>query len=139
MVRCGPVCWQGDDSADAAQGRSCTRVRPDEDWKNSHDRTVRRDSDLLKQHKKHQATIKMRNRQHYHDLGLVFAKEWGDLRDRADSLGLPLQVNTIGERQFGPLIKKAGVKRIKLVATAFIETYGGLQRHPPRIYLPGQY
>jgi integrase len=69
--------------------------------------------DLLKEHKKHQATIKMRNRQHYHDLGLVFAKEWGDLHNRADSLGLPLQVNTIGERQFGPLIKKAGVRRIK--------------------------
>jgi hypothetical protein len=26
---------------------------------------------------------------------------------------LPLQVNTIGERHFGPLIKKAGVRRIK--------------------------
>ena len=35
--------------------------------------------ELLKDHKNHQATIKMRNRQHYHDLGLVFAKEWGDL------------------------------------------------------------
>ncbi len=69
--------------------------------------------ELLRNHKKHQAAVKMRNRQHYHDLGLVFAKEWGDLHNRADSLGLPLQVNTIGERQFGPLIKKAGVKRIK--------------------------
>ena len=69
--------------------------------------------DLLRDHKRHQAAIKMRNRQHYHDLGLVFAKEWGDLHNRADSLGLPLQVNTIGERQFGPLIKKAGVKQIK--------------------------
>jgi integrase len=69
--------------------------------------------DLLKEHKKHQATIKMRNRQHYHDLGLVFAKEWGDLHNRTDSLGLPLQVNTIGEREFGRLIKAAGVRRIK--------------------------
>ena len=69
--------------------------------------------DLLKAHKQHQAAVKMRNRQHYHDLGLVFAKEWGDLHNRADSLGLPLQVKTIGERQFGPLTKKAGVKRIK--------------------------
>ena len=68
--------------------------------------------DLLKVHKQHQAAIKMRNRQHYHDLGLLFAKEWGDLHNRADSLGLPLQVNTIGERQFGPLTKKAGVRRM---------------------------
>jgi integrase len=69
--------------------------------------------DLLREHKKHQATIKMRNRQHYHDLGLVFAKEWGDLHGRADSLGLPLQVNTIGEREFSRLIKAAAVRRIK--------------------------
>lgn len=69
--------------------------------------------ELLKEHKQHQATIKMRNRTSYHDLGLMFAKEWGDLHNRADSLGFPLQVNTIGERQFGPLIKRAGVRRIK--------------------------
>lgn len=69
--------------------------------------------ELLRDHKKHQAAVKMRNRQHYHDLGLVFAKEWGDLHNRADSLGLPLQVNTIGEREFGRLIKAAGVRRIK--------------------------
>jgi integrase len=69
--------------------------------------------DLLKEHKKQQAAIKLRNRQHYHDLGLVFAKECSDLHSRADSLGLPLQVNTIGEREFGRLIKAAGVRRIK--------------------------
>ena len=68
---------------------------------------------MLRDHKKHQATVKMRNRQHYHDLGLVFAKEWCDLHRRTDSLGLPLQVNTIGEREFGRLIKAAGVRRIK--------------------------
>ncbi len=68
----------------------------------------------LKTHKQQQAAIKMRNRQHYHDLGLVFAKEYGDLhQNRAASLGLPLQVNTIGEREFGKLIKVAGVRRIK--------------------------
>ena len=84
--------------------------------------------DLLREHRKHQATIKMRNRQHYHDLGLVFAKEWGDLHNRADSLGLPLQVNTLGEREFGRLIKAAGVRRIKFhglrhtVATLMLST-----------------
>jgi site-specific recombinase XerC len=35
------------------------------------------------------------------------------LHNRADSLGLPLQVNTIGQRQFGRLIGAAGVRRIK--------------------------
>ena len=68
---------------------------------------------LLATHRKHQAEIKLRNRQHYTDLGLVFAKGWGDLHNRADSLGLPLQVNTIGDREFARLIKAAGVRRIK--------------------------
>ena len=67
----------------------------------------------LATHRKHQAEIKLRNRLHYTDLGLVFAKEWGDLHNRADSLGLPLQVNTIGDREFARLIKAAGVRRIK--------------------------
>jgi integrase len=67
----------------------------------------------LKAQKRQQAEIKLRNRRHYHDLGLVFAKEWGDLHNRADSLGLPLQVNTIGDREFARLIKAAGVRRIK--------------------------
>jgi integrase len=67
----------------------------------------------LAAHRKHQAEIKLRNRPHYTDLGLVFAKEWGDLHNRADSLGLPLQVNTIGQREFGRLIKTAGVRRMK--------------------------
>jgi hypothetical protein len=38
----------------------------------------------------------MRNRTAYHDLGMVFAKEWGDLHGREDSLGLPLQSNNMG-------------------------------------------
>ena len=70
-------------------------------------------ADLLRAHKAHQAEVKLKNRQHYHDHGLVFAKEWGDLHGRADSLGNPLQVNTIGQREFERLIKRAGVKRIK--------------------------
>lgn len=68
---------------------------------------------LLAAHKKHQAEIKLKNRRKYHDLGLMFAKEWGDLHGRAESLGLPLQVNTIGEREFHRLIGLAGVRRIK--------------------------
>jgi hypothetical protein len=41
-------------------------------------------------------------RLHYTDLGLVFAKEWGDLHNRADWLGLPLQVNTVGDSRVRP-------------------------------------
>jgi integrase len=86
------------------------------DTKTKMSRTIELDGGtvrLLAAHRKHQAEIKLRNRQHYTDLGLMFAKEWGDLHNRADSLGLPLQVNTIGDREFGRLIKAAGVRRIK--------------------------
>lgn len=68
---------------------------------------------LLRAHKAHQSEIKLRNRQHYRDHGLMFAKEWADLRGRRDSLGAPLQVNNIGAREFDGLIRAAGVKRIK--------------------------
>lgn len=42
----------------------------------------------------------------------MFAKEWGDQHGRADTLGGPLQVNTIGEREFNKPIAAAGVRRI---------------------------
>src|SRR5688572_29665612 len=54
--------------------------------------TVRR----LADHKRTQAELKMRNRTAYNDLGLVFAKEWGDLHGREDSLGRPLGINNLG-------------------------------------------
>ena len=40
----------------------------------------------------------------------MFVKE---VRGHGDSLGQPLQVNNIAEREFNPLIRAAGVKRIK--------------------------
>ena len=61
---------------------------------------------LLKVHKAHQAEVRMQFRTTYLDHGLVFAKE-------DTSPGAPLQMNTIGERDFHPLVKAAGVKRIK--------------------------
>ena len=67
--------------------------------------------DLLGEHRKHQSEVKMRNRKAYTDRGLVFAKE-SRVRS-ADRLGDPLQVNNIAETELDPLIKKAGVKRIK--------------------------
>jgi integrase len=58
---------------------------------------------LLKAHKAHQATIKMANRTAYREAGLVFAK----------TLGAPVQMHNIGQWEFAPLIKAAGVRRIK--------------------------
>ena len=54
----------------------------------------------------------MKNRTTYCDHGLVFAKEYGDLTNRRDQIGLPLQSNNLGERHFDPLITAAEVKRI---------------------------
>ena len=54
----------------------------------------------------------MANRKVYHDLGLVFAKEWGHLHGREDSLGLPLQANNLGQRGFAKVIKAAKVRPI---------------------------
>lgn len=47
--------------------------------------------------------MKLRNRRAYHDQGLVFAKEWGELSRKFDVLGQPLQMNNIGEREFAKL------------------------------------
>jgi integrase len=68
--------------------------------------------ELLRQHKRSQAELKMANRRTYRDCGLVFAKEYGDLTNRTDMIGLPIQSNNLGERQFDRLIKAAQVKRI---------------------------
>ncbi|HLG55204.1 MAG TPA: hypothetical protein VI485_07725 [Vicinamibacterales bacterium] len=46
--------------------------------------------ELLKTHRQQQAELKMANRTTYHDLGLVFAKGWSDVRHRGDCLGHPL-------------------------------------------------
>lgn len=67
---------------------------------------------LLRAHRRAQAEFRMANRLAYHDHGLVFAKEFGDLRRRADKLGCPLQSNNIGERGFARLCKTAEVRRI---------------------------
>jgi integrase len=53
------------------------------------------------------------NRTHYQDHGLVFAKEWAELQRRKDTLGDPLQMNNLGQREYARLLKAAGVRRIK--------------------------
>jgi len=68
--------------------------------------------ELLRHHKRAQAEVKMANRTTYRDFGLVFAKEYGDLTNRTDMIGLPLQANHLGQRQFSKLIKLVKVTRI---------------------------
>jgi integrase len=68
--------------------------------------------ELLRTHKRQQAEFKMANRSTYSDLGLVFAKEYGDLRRRLDTLGHPLQSNNLGERSFARLCTAAKVRKI---------------------------
>jgi integrase len=83
--------------------------------KNGRPRTIDLGADtvrLLRVHKRAQAELKMRNRAVYHDFDLMFAKEWGDLHNRQDSLGKPLQKNNIGQREFARIVKAAGVRAI---------------------------
>jgi integrase len=68
---------------------------------------------LLRAHKRHQARLKMANRTTYAEQGLVFAKEWSEVRKRGDCLGQPLQINNLGQREYAQLIKASGVRRIK--------------------------
>jgi integrase len=83
--------------------------------KNGQPRTIDLSADtvrLLRVHKKAQAELKMRNRTVYQDLDLVFAKEWGDVHQRQDSLGKPLQKNNLGQREYARIIKAANVRPI---------------------------
>ena len=56
----------------------------------------------------------MKNRQHYRDFGLVFAKDWSECRKREDAPGLPLDSDHLGGGPFARLVKAAGVKPITL-------------------------
>lgn len=72
-------------------------------------------ADLLKLHRAHQAELKMRYRQNYRDLGLVFAKEPSAAGRRiVDVYGTPLPFNNIGKREFALLVTAAGVRSISI-------------------------
>jgi integrase len=68
---------------------------------------------LLREHKQQQALLKMKNRDHYRDLGLVFAREWAEVQGRTDLLGFPMPVSRFGEHVFKALTAAAGVRPIK--------------------------
>jgi integrase len=67
---------------------------------------------LLREHKRQQAELKMKNRATYRDLGLVFALEPGDCFGEEAGLGLPMPVGTLGGRVFKRLMKAAKVRPI---------------------------
>jgi integrase len=62
---------------------------------------------LLKEHKREQAELKMANRLHYQDHGLVFAQTY----EHQGQLGTPLPAMTI-DRMLERLVKDTGVRRI---------------------------
>jgi integrase len=68
---------------------------------------------LLRQHKAHQAAVKLANRPLYQDFGLVFAKDWWGAQKHTATLGHPLQSNFIGQGEFKRLIAHAGITPIK--------------------------
>jgi integrase len=58
-------------------------------------------------------TTKLANRTHYHDHGLVFAKEWYHLQRHGDTLGHPLPLNSLGQQEYARIMREAGVRPIK--------------------------
>ena len=68
---------------------------------------------LLRTHKKAQAELKLKNRRHYHDFGLVFAKEWNQMTRSKDTLGESLGMNNIGQREFQQIKDAAELRSIK--------------------------
>jgi integrase len=68
---------------------------------------------LLRRHKAHQAELKLAHRTHYHEYGLVFAKEWDQLTWHGDTLGHPLPMNNLGQQEYARILAQAGVRAIK--------------------------
>ncbi|MEJ2145409.1 MAG: site-specific integrase, partial [Acidobacteriota bacterium] len=68
---------------------------------------------LLREHRKSQNELKLKNRLRYRDQDLVFAKEWAQLKSAHAMLGDPIQANNIGQREFRDIIEKAKVRTIK--------------------------
>jgi integrase len=68
---------------------------------------------LLRRPKAHQAELKLANRTHYHDHGLVCAKEWEHFQRHGDTPGHPLPMNSLGQQEYARIMAQAGVRRIK--------------------------
>jgi integrase len=68
--------------------------------------------ELLRRRKAHQAAVKMANRQHYQEYGLVFARDWESGYPQT-VLGMPLSLNNIGH-PFQRLTMQAGARRFTI-------------------------
>jgi integrase len=68
---------------------------------------------LLREHKCEQAELKMKNRPHYTDHGLMFAQTWEHQSSKHSVLGSPLHKMAIG-MQLDRLCNAAGVRRISV-------------------------
>ena len=123
-ARKGELCGLKWSDLDLASGRMTIQrqlVKPGPEpvfgpVKNKTPRTIELSAEtiaLLRRHRGHQAELKLRNGERYHDHGLVFAKQWEELQRRQDTLGDPLQANNLGQREFRKLLKAAEVRRIK--------------------------
>lgn len=66
----------------------------------------------LREHKRQQAALKLRNRTAYVDAGLVFAKEQANLQTPTSKLGQPLPRERLTGYEIKRLAKIAGVRRI---------------------------
>jgi integrase len=66
---------------------------------------------LLREHKREQAELKLKNRLRYEDHGLVFAQAWEHKSGKHSMLGMPLN-KTMLVAQLERLCRESGVKRI---------------------------
>jgi integrase len=121
-MRRGELCGLKWENVDLASGKvsvveQLIKVGPNPifgDTKNGRPRTITINPEtvaLLRAHRSLQLETKLENRAYYHDYGLVFAKDWREVTRRYDTLGDPIQMNSIG-KQFDKLIAAAGVNRI---------------------------
>ena len=67
----------------------------------------------LREQRRQQAELKLRNRTTYEDHGLVFAKESRDLTTRTAKLGQPVGRDRMARVEYRRLVAAAGVKRIR--------------------------
>lgn len=65
----------------------------------------------LRDHRKTQNELKMKNRTHYADLGLIFAMEYDHLTKGSDRLGHPLRRSVV-DRKLAQLLRSVGAPRV---------------------------
>jgi integrase len=68
---------------------------------------------LLRTHRRTQSELKMRNRDTYHDLDLVFAREYRVPGKVGGELGDPMSASVLAEDAFRRVAKRANVRKIK--------------------------